>query len=169
MHLLWWKARSGGCLYSPDASSPLLSQQSRPSWRKWKLPLGSAGSWQDQILPAWHAKGQRKCEHLTAPSPDCGHERVSARLGTQQKASLVQTVIKSLSCGGETLPNKSFPVVRYLFFFLSRHHNSLICKCMYKSPEGSLNLSLNYWKFIIIIFSWKKSRMSYNPSCSHLL
>lgn len=56
--------------------------------------------------------------HCSLPT-DCGHERVFARLGTQHKASLVQTVIKSLSCGGETLPNKSFPVVRYLFFYLA--------------------------------------------------
>lgn len=133
-----------------------------------KLPLGSTGDTTRPFQPGmWRGPEEMCAPHCSLPT-GCGHERVFERLGTQHRASLVQTVIKSLSCGGEILPNKSFPVVRF-FFFLSRHQNSLICKCMYKSPERSLNLSLNYWKFIIIIFSWKKSRMSCNPSCSHLL
>lgn len=145
MHLLWLKARrSGMWLYSPDASSPLLYQESRPSWRKLRAPIGLYWG-QNQTLPAWHEKWPEEmcAPHCSLPT-DCGHERLLAGLGTQHKASLVQTVIKSLSCGGEILPNKSFPVVRFFFFFLSGHQNCLICKCMYKSPEGSLNLSLNY-------------------------
>lgn len=48
-----------------------------------------------------------------------GEELVFARLGTLYYVSLVQTMIKSLSCGEEIPPNKFFPVVRYLFFFLA--------------------------------------------------
>lgn len=55
-------------LYSPDVSSPLLYQESRPSWRKWKAPIGLYWG-QNQTLPAWHGRDQRKCVHLTAPSP----------------------------------------------------------------------------------------------------
>lgn len=59
--------------------------------------------------------------HLSAPlaAKSCGEELVFARLGTLHKVSLVQTTIKSLSCGGEIPANEFFPVARYLFFFLA--------------------------------------------------
>lgn len=67
---------------------------------------------------AWEVARGNVCTSLLPPHW-LWAQRLRAGLGTQHKASLVQTVIKSLSCGGEILPNKSFPVVRYLFFFLA--------------------------------------------------
>lgn len=69
IHLLWLKARrSGMWLYSLDVSSPLLYQDSRPSWRKWKAPIGLYWG-HNQTLPAWHVKGARGnvCTSLLSP------------------------------------------------------------------------------------------------------
>lgn len=74
------------------------------------------GAEPDPSSLAWKGPEEMCAPHCSLPT-DHGHDRVFARLGTQHRASPVQTVIKSLSCGGEILPNKSFPVVRYLFFF----------------------------------------------------
>lgn len=108
--------------------------------------------------------GTRSRALLTANS--CWH-LVCARLGALHKASQCRQWLKASAAEERFLQTNSFLLWDY-FFFLSKHQNYLICKYMYESPEESLNLSLNYWKFIII-FSWKKSRISSNPTCSHLL
>lgn len=62
-----------------------------------------------------------ECMYISAAlaAKPCGEELLFARLRTLDKVSPVQTMIKSLSCGGEIPPNKFFPVVRYLFLFLA--------------------------------------------------
>lgn len=112
----------------------------------------------------WHQEPRAPRALLTANS--CWH-LVCARLGALHKASQCRQWLKASAAEERFLQTNSFLLWDY-FFFLSKHQNYLICKYMYESPEESLNLSLNYWKFIII-FSWKKSRISSNPTCSHLL